>query len=239
VRILLLIGILAAAQAQQPARVEFEVASLKPGDPMNPASGMSSRQGEMEMHNATLATLILNAYGLNQFQLSGGPKWMNSAKFNLIAKYPRDTPHSQVPLMMQALLADRFQLKTHREIRTLPLYDLVVAKGGPKLEKASETDTRGRGTSQGPRMLKASGTTLSGFALILISAVGAPVENKTGIEGIYNINLEFAPMQGATPDDDARPSLFTAIQQLGLRLEATKGPVDVLVVDSAELLTGN
>ena len=228
-----------AAYGQSPARVEYEAASIKPGDPNDPSSSGRGRTGGIEMHNTTLANLVRSAYGLNEFQLYGGPKWIDTARFDLVAKFPTGATQEQKPLMMQNLLADRFHLVFHRETRMLPQYDLVVAKGGPKLVASSEDDAKKTRSSQGPRLLRAWGADCAMLARMLVSAVGAPVRDKTGLDGKYNFDLSFAPMQGATPDDDARPSLFAAIQAIGLRLEPTKAQVEVIVIDSANLPDAN
>jgi len=233
-RTLIFLAVLAAAQAQQTTRVEFEVVSVKPGNPLNPGSGMSSSLGGIRFDNVTLYNLILNAYRLNQFQLAGGPKWLATERFNIEARFPAES-RKQLPEMLQTLLADRFKLVAHRESRTLPVFYLTVAKGGAKLEKTNPEQEGHTSSSSGPRLLKATAAPLSMFANMLIGAAGAPVEDKTGIEGAYNFNLQFAPMQGATPEDDARPSLFSALQQIGLKLEPAKGPVEMLVIDSAQL----
>jgi hypothetical protein len=139
-----------ADQLQQPApRVEFEVVSVKPGDPNGPSSSGRSTPGGMEMRNTTLNTLVRSAYGLNEFQLVGGPKWAGSAKFNVVAKMPTGATRDQMPLMIQPMLADRFKLEFHRETRALQEYALEVAKGGSRLQDATEEDKAHAGTSQG------------------------------------------------------------------------------------------
>lgn len=236
----ILLALMATAQVQQPiARVEFEVVSVKPGDPNDPSSSGRSTPGSMEMRNTTLNTLVRSAYGLNEFQLVGGPKWAGSAKFNVVAKMPAGATRERIPLMMQSMLADRFKLEFHRETRTLQEYALVVAKGGPKLLEATEEDKAHGGTSQGPRLIKASGATLSELARMLISAVRAPVLDRTGITGQYIISLQFAPLLGSTPTDDNLPDIFAAVQQLGLKLEPIKAPVEVVVIDNAAMPSEN
>ncbi len=229
-----------AAQVQQPAhRVEFEIVSVKPGDPNDPrSSGRSTPEG-MEMRNTTLNTLVRSAYGLNEFQLVGGPKWAGSAKFNIVAKMPTGTTRDQMPLMMQSMLADRFKLEFHRETRTLQEYALVVAKGGPRLQEPTEEDRARGGTSQGPSQIKARSATLADLAGMLISVVSAPVLDRTGIAGRYTIALQFAPLLGDKTTEDALPDIFEALHQLGLKLEPLKGPVDVVVVDSAAMPSDN
>jgi uncharacterized protein (TIGR03435 family) len=236
----ILLALLAAAQIQQPAaRVEFEVVSVKPGDPNDPSSSGRFSQGRMEMKNTTLRTLIRNAYDLNEFQLVGLPKWSDSAKFNIVATLPAGAARDQMPLMTQSMLADRFKLEFHRETRMIQEYALVVAKGGPKLQQATEEDKAQNMSSQGPRLLKARSTTLSNLARMLTGPAGAPVLDRTEISGEYTIDLKFAQLMGGTPADDELPNIFGAIQQVGLKLEPIKGPVEVLVVDSAAMPTEN
>jgi uncharacterized protein (TIGR03435 family) len=231
---------LLATQIQQPtARVEFEVVSVRPGDPNAPGSSSRFLQGRMEMKNTTLRSLIMSAYGLNEFQLVGLPRWSESTKFDVIATLPAGAASDQTSLMMQSMLADRFKLEFHRETRMIQEYALVVIKGGPKLQQAAEEDKGHSIWGQGPRMIKARSTTLSNLARMLISAVSAPVVDRTEISGEYAIDLKFAPVMGGTPADDELPNIFGAIQQLGLKLEPIKGPVEILVIDNAAMPTEN
>jgi uncharacterized protein (TIGR03435 family) len=233
--IAVLFAITAHAQTPTPGRVEFEAASVKPGDPADPSSSGRSSAGGMQMRNATLKTLVRNAYQLNEYQLEGGPKWMDSARFNVDAKFPAGPSRNNVPLMMQALLADRFKLEFHRETKILPEFELVIAKGGPKLQRLDESNLPIPGSSQGERLIKGSSLPMSTLAAMLISAVGAPVIDRTGLQGKYNFNLAFAPLSGPTRDDETLPTIFAVLQeQLGLKLAPIKGPIEVLVIDRAE-----
>ena len=235
-----IVGMVAHAQQKPAPRVEFEVVSVKPGDPADPSSGGRTTPGGMEMRNTTLKSLVLSSYRLNEFQLEGGPKWMDSAVFNIDAKLPAGAPRDQMTPMMQTMLADRFKLEFHRETKTLPEYALVIAKGGPKLQEASEDDRNHARSSQGSRQIKGWGMQMSGLAAMLISAVRAPVIDRTGLKGQYNIALQFAPLLETAVQDETQPTIFAALQeQLGLKLEAIKGPVEVLVIDRAEKPTEN
>jgi uncharacterized protein (TIGR03435 family) len=140
--------------------------------------------------------------------------------------------------MMQAMLADRFRLEFHRETKTRPEYALVVAKGGPKLQAAAEDEHLS--SSQGDRLLKGSALPVSTLASMLISVVGAPVLDQTGLTGKYDVDLKFAPLLETAVEDENLPDIFAALQdKLGLKLEAIKGPVEVLVIDRAEMPTAN
>jgi uncharacterized protein (TIGR03435 family) len=234
----LALALAAQAQQQPAARTEFEVVSVKPGDPADPRSSGRTTPGGLERRNATLKSLVLYAYHLNEYQLDGGPKWVDSARFNIDARLPAGAPRDQIPLMMQALLADRFKLEFHRETKTRPEYALVVAKGGPRLQAAAEDEYQS--SSQGDRMIKGSALPVSTLAFMLISVVGAPVLDRTGLTGKYDVSLEFAPLLETSVEDETLPDIFAALQdKLGLKLEATKGPVEVLVIDRAEMPTAN
>lgn len=141
--------------------------------------------------------------------------------------------------MMQAMLADRFQLRTHQETRTLSIYILTVAKKGMKLRQG---DGRG-GMSAGPRIIRYNSGTTAELASQLSGYLGRQVVDRTGSTGQYFINLSFAPVDPEAPRDgaqDAAPSIFQALEdQAGLKLESTKGPVEVLVIDRAEKPTPN
>lgn len=238
--IALLFALAAQAQQQPAARVEFEVVSVKPGDPADPSSSSRTTAGGLQMRNTTLNNLVRGAYRLNEFQLEGGPKWVGSQRFNIDAKMPAGVAREQIPLMMQALLADRFKLVFHRETKMLPEYELVIAPGGPKLEATAAESLNDQSSSQGDRQIRGKALTMTTLANMLISAVGAPVVDRTGLTGKYTISLAFAPMLGTPGDDEPLPTILGVLpQQLGLKLEKTKGPVEVMVIDRAELPAEN
>jgi uncharacterized protein (TIGR03435 family) len=238
-RAILFVLLAAAAQAQQPAaRAEFEVVSVKAADPSNPGS-MGSSLSRVQWRGTSVRNLVLMAYNLNTYQLSGGPKWLESARFDIAAKFPEGAGRDRMPEMMQVMLADRFKLEIHRETRSLPEYALVVAKGGPKLEEASEQDKQQQMSSTGVRKLGGKALALSQLAFMLTNVTGAPVVDRTGILGRYNINLQYAPLLDRKPEDDALPDIFGAVQQLGLKLDAVKGDIEVVVIDKAEMPSEN
>lgn len=234
-----LILIPAFAQAQDPGArpPAFEVASLKPGKRVMTADGYSYSSidnptpGNLVAINASLAECIRWAYNVKEYQLSG-PDWLNSSDttFDIQAKAPAGTPRPEIRRMLQTLLAERLKLELHRETRMLPVYHLVAAKGGPKFQQA-KTDGRNGFASAGGH-LEATHVTMSDFAEEMARDTGRPVFDKTGISGRFDLKLDYSPDRSDNPD---RPSLFTALQeQLGLRLEPQKGPVEVLVIDRAE-----
>jgi uncharacterized protein (TIGR03435 family) len=194
------------------------------------------------------SNLIDNAFGvLMEDQVVGLPRWAETEPIQVQAKMDAETAAAfaklqpeqmakQRQLMMQALLADRFALKTHRETRELPIYELTVAKAGSKLAQ-SRAEERGSGVFSSGKIV-ARAISMQNLAANLSFVVGRVVIDKTGLAGSYNLTLEYAP-EGADASDP-RPSLFTALEeQLGLKLVPSKGPVDVIVVDHIERPTEN
>jgi uncharacterized protein (TIGR03435 family) len=232
VKKLLAVVMLAALHAQ-----EFEVVSVKPANPELSQGGVAHLvrpgNGQWEWRNIYLSDLIRSAYHINENQLAGGPNWLGTAGWDIDAKIPASAPPAQVPSMLQAMLADRFHLKVHWESRTMPVYMLTVAKSGPKLKESSNP---AGGFSAGPRMIKYSAGSMQDLAGQLTSYLGKQVLDRTELTGRYTIDLQFAPVDPGSQDAaETRPSIFQALQeQLGLRLDSGRGPVQVLVIDKAE-----
>jgi uncharacterized protein (TIGR03435 family) len=226
-------------QAPEP---RFEVASIKQNISPAPvrAGARTFPGGRVVALKVSLNNLIQDAYGVKSYQILEGPAWAHSEFYNIEAKVAgeRTVTYEEVRPAWQALLADRFQLKLHHEMKDVPAYALVVGKNGPKM-KASGPDATSQTTlpvAQAPTKRVASAKiTMTRLALILTSYAGRPVVDQTGLEGTYDVTLEWAA-DDETPDAklDA-PALFTAVQeQLGLRLDPHKLPMDVLVIDHAE-----
>jgi uncharacterized protein (TIGR03435 family) len=215
------------------ARGEFDVASIrKPNPSGDRGTNMSTNGGTLIMHNATLQFCIIAAYGVQESLIEGGPAWINSERYEILAKAADSAQNGQLLPMLQSLREDRFKLKVHREARQRPIYTLTVAKNGPKLHpsESGEPFLGRRGLAGGP--ITGRKASMAGFAATLSGLVGRKVIDQTGLSGVYDFTLEFAP-----PDvvDSPLPALVTALQeQLGLRLKATSGTVEVLVVDHAE-----
>jgi uncharacterized protein (TIGR03435 family) len=255
-----------AAIAQTADHPVFDVASVKPN--VSGAAGGSVRihpGGRLVAQNAPLRLLIGAAYDVRDFQLFGGPGWVNSEHYDIEAKAQNDAPAEEmISQMLRSLLADRFHLIVHRETRELPVYRLSVAKGGNKLQPAigggctpmipppnpTQIDPAtfrpcgGFNTTTG--MMRGGSVAMARFAIALSRILGRTVTDETGLGGSYDVNLRWTPDETQalqTPQpvvDSTAPSLFTAIQeQLGLRLESGKGPVEVLVIDQAEKPLGN
>jgi uncharacterized protein (TIGR03435 family) len=234
---LVLLPVLLHSQGQK--KPEFEVASIKPA-PLQPIGRtsvhMSSDRstGNLTYSNVSLRDLIGQAYKLQSYQISG-PEWLNDVRFDIAAKFEPGSSSEQFEQMHQSLLDDRFHLKFHRETKELPIYALTIAKGGSKL-KPSDTSGQSSSNSNGNRVHLEAKVTLTKFAEYLSQRTDRPVLNQTGLDGSYEITLDYARDEGLDAKGDATvPSLFTAIQeQLGLKLEGAKGPIESLVVDSAD-----
>ena len=234
----LLLSVIAAAQT-----ASFEVASIKPSLPDATGRSFTERPGGgLSASNATVRMLMAFAYQVMPEEIAGGPPWASSDGFDIEAKAggPNVTA-SQFRQMIQNLLAERFQLKTHRETRDLPVYVLMQARNGAKLEEAKDDDAHPGVRIEGPGQVTGVRATVPALATVLIRPLRRKVIDETGLKGAYNFKLRFVPDQTrARPDADAAPpgdgpSIFTALQeQLGLSLKAAKRPVEVIVIDQVE-----
>lgn len=212
----------------------FEVASIKPSNPdqLNAPSGIRTGHGRIAGNNVTLKRCIMGAYGLGPHLIAGGPDWLDSDRFEIVAKSEQpDDGDAELMQMLRTLMAERFKLAVHRETRTMPALSLEVAKNGPKLEK---TGDGAAATRNGRGLIDARVITMGRFAEVLSRQMDLPVVDTTGLKGAFNLKLEWAP-ESARDAMDSRPSLFTALQQqLGLRLRSRKMPIEILVIDHAE-----
>ena len=226
--------------AAQPP-LEFDVASIKPAPPGPGNTTMKFEPGgRFRATGAPLNALIQMAYGVKDFQVSRGPKWADSESYDaydIVAKPAAGVTlnRSQLKVALQALLADRFRLKIHREIKDLPMYSLVVAKNGPKLTK--NIDAPGPEATMGSGQLKGSKISMSILAGMLAQLLDRTVRDDTGISGDFDVKLDWTPDQTANMDG---PSIFSALQeQLGLKLNAQKGPVEMIIIDGAKRPSAN
>jgi uncharacterized protein (TIGR03435 family) len=306
-------AVLAQTAPDKPA---FEVASIKPAVPQPPGRFWtggrggpgSADPGQATFMNVTQRFLLSKAYGVQDYQISG-PGWLDSEHYDIVAKVPKGATKEQFAMMIQNLLAERFNLTLHHETKELPRYALVVAKNGPKLKEAAPPPAAdaatakdgaappdggpppGGGPGAGPppgalgparvemgkdgfpklppgmrsqnvimlmmnghaRMI-GNGQPISKLVEALSRQLGRPVTDKTGLKGTYDFTLDFDPEgsfggrgmmappppgggegPGANPPESEAAGLFTALQeQLGLKLEQKKGPLDMLVVDHSE-----
>ncbi|HEY4086948.1 MAG TPA: TIGR03435 family protein [Bryobacteraceae bacterium] len=234
-KLLIAASLATALIAQTPPNVAFDVASVKPSSPGAPSTS-DIQPGRFHCTNKSVAWLMSIAYGIPDNQISGAPDWVRSAGFDIDAKTRTDAAaemEGHLGPLLQTLLEDRFRLKVHREDRPSTIYSLVVAKNGPKL-KPSDTPNPSMGNSlqDGKMVLKADALSMGSFTRFLSRQAGRPVVDKTGLTGVYDVKLEWSPDQNP---DSAAESIFSAIQeQIGLRIEATRAPVNFVVVDSVE-----
>jgi uncharacterized protein (TIGR03435 family) len=296
----------------------YEVASIKPTKSASGNGifrmGFSYTPDGLSAENVTMMLLVQSAYGVNKDRMSGIPDWFNTEHYDVDAKMDAETAEALKKLdkdqlklvrqkMLQALLAERFKLTMHTETKDLPIYNLVIAKSGVKMQESKPEDPAakdskdskdsalnsalsqaksangpvrvgdsgggGKSISIGPggsgtvsfssvrgggmHSSTGKGVPIDNLLTMLTSAVGRPVFDKTGLKGKYDYKLEYAPDSGpagapggdstgaAAPDSEpAGPNIFTAVQeQLGLKLESSKGPVAIYVIDHAEKASGN
>jgi uncharacterized protein (TIGR03435 family) len=265
--LVLLCGVNAIGSPAQPP-TEFEVASVKPNH-----SGTTTMkfpvpaEGRFRATNFPLKALVSFAYGVLGSQIAGAPDWINSERFDVEGR-AADTniTREQYQQMLRSLLEERFKLNVHRETKNLPAYELVVTKTGLRLKAAdpqacepaggNRDQNAGKGTGlscgaffTGQTSLDGRSMSMGAFCNALGIVLGRPVSDHTGLQGVFDIHLEFDPEGVSTgngspglstdPDkpDGTQPSIFSAVQQqLGLKLQSHKEPTEVLVVDRLERL---
>jgi uncharacterized protein (TIGR03435 family) len=233
----------------------FEVATIKPSTPGAPGNGFRVQGRQFSTLYTSLDRLITYAYGIQTKQIIGAPAWAESDRYDLLAEpdgegQPND---NQWKVMLQKLLADRFKLAFHRDKKEFSVYALVVGKDGPKLTK-SDGDPNGIPGLffKGFGAMTVMNATMADFAGSMQRTVlDRPVVDQTGLKMRFNFVLKWTPDESqfgsigirvppSTDNPDAPPDLFTAMQeQLGLKLESTKAPVDVLVIDHVEKPSAN
>jgi uncharacterized protein (TIGR03435 family) len=221
---------LCALACAEDATPVFEVASVKVNNsgPDSPNAFFPS-PGRFRATNTTLQQLIQAAWHLNTGLLFGTTAWMESDRFDIDAKTAGNVGFEEDLVMLRGLLADRFQLRFHRELRQLSVQALVLAKGGPKLHASSDQDRKERVNIRATEIFGAA-IPFGHFVSILAAQLGYPITNQTGLSGKYDLTLKYA--RDDSPDAGA-PSVFAALEDLGLKLETRRGPVEVFVVDSA------
>ena len=268
------------AQEAQPAAApapSFEVASIKPNRSGSMMVRIMGRPGALNASGITIRQLIANAYGVKDFQISGGPSWISSDRYDIDAKaddaeietlrkLPPEQATQQMSLMLQGLLAERCKLQVTHTSKDLSVYALVVAKTGLKLQEAKPGDTYANGIKgpdgqplghggmvrMGRGQLTGQGIPMRTLVMVLSQQLGRTVLDQTGLKGNYDVSLQWTPDPGSPgmmpgpppgagpapdspPPDTSGPSIFTAVQeQLGLKLDSTKGPVETIVIDDIE-----
>jgi uncharacterized protein (TIGR03435 family) len=258
--------------AASPPVFEFEVATIKPNKTNSGSMRAHSTPDGYTITNASVQALIQLAFGIQDYQIVAAPEWFASEHYDIEAKMdpavadalqklnPDDRKRERL-LMLRQVLIDRLKLTIHHETKELPVYSLVIAKNGPKLQETKPDPATpgvavGRGgpsvTSEGgngPVTLKVLHCASGDLASVFVPYVGRTVLDKTGLTAVYDFTLQFTPDDalkapasgtGTLPPDPTAPSIFTALQeQLGLKLESGKGAVDVIVIDHVEKPSGN
>jgi bla regulator protein blaR1 len=224
----------------------WDVISVKQSDAQKcQGMGMGKTADAVDISCVPLLFLIQETYGIpDANRIAGAPEWAkDSLRYDIHAKVAGEDAavfdklgQQEMKRMLQSLLIDRFYLKTHLEKRDMPVYKLVIAKSGPKLKQATAQESASEARLSGGRgKLEAIGAQLSSLPMLLSNEAGRPVVDKTGLTGKYDFTLEYVPASHAATDETGGPSIFTALeQQLGLKLEPVKAPMDVLVIDHAE-----
>jgi uncharacterized protein (TIGR03435 family) len=233
----------------------FEVATIKPSMPDRPGKLFTVKGRQVITINTTVNDLMTFAYELHARQITGGPAWMDTEKYDVTGQpQGQGVPNlTQLRAMVRQLLADRFKLVFHRDTKELSVYAIVVGNGGPKLTK-NDTNPNGLPSLlfKGLGVLPAMNATMADLAGVMQTAVlDRPVVDKTGLPGRYDFTLTWTPdesqfsglgvrVPAPSGDPNAPPGLFTALQeQLGLKLDSTKAPVEVLVVDRVDKPSDN
>jgi uncharacterized protein (TIGR03435 family) len=227
-----------APTAQTPSggsRIEFEVASIRRVDPPAPPHGVSLKitPGRLLIEAATLRQILGLAYGIQRVRVLGGPSWVDSEQYTITAKAESaDVTQQQVRTMLQALMADRFNVSVRRESRELSMYRLVKIKEAPALTIAKDGENAQLTLEKGA--LTFANSPLAGLVNYLANTLDTRVQDETGLSASYDFRLQTISGEGEVV------SPFTAVQeQLGLKLEPTKGRLEVLIIDHAERPTSN
>jgi uncharacterized protein (TIGR03435 family) len=231
---LVVCALLLAASAQ-----EFEVVSIRPNRSGATDSNLDSLPGgRLSATNITVRELIRLAYGVKDYQIERAPGWIDTERYDIAATGSAGRKASMAGEQgrVRAMLAERFQLKAHRESREGRVYVLAVAKDGPKL--TPHNDGAGTRTRKGCGHLSGSRVTVDVIATMLSREAERDVLNRTSLSGKFDFQLDWTPdVRACLADEDApaRPSFYTAVQQqLGLKLEAAKAPVEVLIIDGVD-----
>jgi uncharacterized protein (TIGR03435 family) len=239
--VLLVAPVAGFAQSDAPA---FEVASVKVSELAKKGGEGSRRQsvqtepGSLTMRNVPLTNAIGWAYGVLDFQVSG-PGWLNEQRYDIVAKATGRAPDDQLKLMLQTLLAERLKMAVHRDEKVMPYYILTVAKGGPKFKESTTEGDPDLHPGANRMTAIAQHMTVSRFCQMLSQVLHAPIQDQTGLNGRYDATVDLTQVIAAFPQgpqpDDIPAMIMNGIQDmLGLKLEAKKGPVEVIVVDRAE-----
>jgi uncharacterized protein (TIGR03435 family) len=221
----------------------YDIATIRPTEPSEMGSVRSLPSGEFISIGMPMKNTVSNAYGRFGFEILGGPSWFESDKYDIDAKPDSALGERLQKLtwgqreevqghMLQALLVDRFKLKVHEDTRQLPIFALVVGKGGPKLQQAKAGEPYRMTVGNG--RITAQAVPIDELAATLTGSIDHVVSNRTGLAGVYDFTIHYSDDVAATLDSST-PSIYTALEeQLGLKVEPAKGPVKVLIIDHVE-----
>lgn len=254
--VLLLTAVTASAQPDSPP--VFEVASVRAADPGGGAVGLFTYPGgRIVASHCALDYLIMEAFHVEAFQVAGGPHWIHEDRFRIEAKPPASSkssranptssklpPNDDQRQMLQTLLADRFQLKYHREDREGPVYLLLKGNKPPKLQDAkNKDDFPWAGSVQGGAIngdgLAGINISMPQLAKRLSGYLRRPVLDRTGLTGSFDFKFEYESRPSNDSRADTTSSIFASVEGLGLKLESAKGPVETIVIDHVEKPSGN
>lgn len=224
---------------------EFEVVSVKPDKSLLNSSSTHSNLGRYTATNTSLRNLIVEAYGLRDYQVEG-PEWLRFERYDVAAKFPEAVPRDRekyraaLQAMLQKMLLDRFKLQTHREQKMITVYGLAVGKNGIKMKEVPDGGSHDQNSNN--THFQGASVNMAALATFLSRRMDRPVLDMTGLTGYYDFTLDWVP-ETATPvdgkseagADTSGPTITMALQdQLGLKLEARKAPIEILVVDHAD-----
>jgi uncharacterized protein (TIGR03435 family) len=239
---LFIAGLLAVVLAAQSVK-SFDIVSIKPDPDSHGLDAGSQPGGRYTARNVPVMFLLTEAFGVKAYQISGAPKWVDDARYDIVAKagFSGQLTNEQLRPLLQAMLVDRFQMKFHKETKEFPVYSLVAGKSGPKVsannnilvsESLNVSSNHGKATMTGRKV------SMSDLAKHLGDMAGRTVIDNTGLKGDYDFKLDWATSDAV---DDALPSVFVAVQeQLGLKLVSVKkAPVEVIVIESIGKATAN
>jgi len=219
------------------AHPSFAVAVIKPHDPNSSRQGFHNSGDRVSIRNESVANMLSLAYSIHRSQIAGAPDWLLHDPFDIdgTTDTPGEPSLRQQQEMIQKLLADRFHLKIHREQRELSVFALRVLKGGAKLAPAADPNAQPdqQGNGQGAEQtVKYTSCAMADFVMGEQFFVDRPIVDQTGLRGRYDFSIHYTWDDAHSTDPNAAPGLFTAVQeQLGLKFEPTKAPVDVFVID--------
>lgn len=240
----LLLTALASYGQSAAAPPKYDIASIKPNTDTDFRFAFRIEPGgSLSATGITLQRLMMSAFNVQDFRIVGGPEWLTARRWDVQAKPDRPATQDQIRSMLRALLETRFHLRSHSEVRQLPVFELSVDRKGPKVPRVKDPEEK-LDVRLGPGSIQLTNNTAATFASQLSYSLNRPVVDKTNLSGKFDFALRWTPDPSETPDQPASapigPSIFTALaEQLGLRLKAAHGPVEVIVIDGVQLPQAN